>query len=191
MTNRINPWEHRHAEAVNWKTKSSYFSWLRGQIRRIWADNPLRKEWKKSKLRPVTMQEKIDKVFHSSTKNVAQCYVCGEWLAGSKLEVDHLVGESSCVDFDTSEEFLWHCAADNPDNWGLICKPCHKNKTYAERYGLTMEEAKATKKAIEIEKEKRVEGTLKKLGITPASNSKLRRKQLVEAFMKEGERDDQ
>ena len=54
-----------------------------------------------------------------------------------------------------------------------------------------MEEAKATKKAIEIEKEKRVEGTLKKLGITPASNSKLRRKQLVEAFMKEGERDDQ
>jgi hypothetical protein len=133
------------------------------------------------------MQEKIDKVFHSSTKNVAQCYVCEEWMAGSKLEVDHLVGESSCVDFDTSEEFLWHCAADNPDNWGLICKPCHKNKTYAERYGLTMEEAKATKKAIEIEKEKLVEETLKELGVTPASNAKLRRKQLVEAFMKEGE----
>ena len=56
------------------------------------------------------MQEKIDKVFHPSTKNVGQCYICKDWMAGSKLECDHVVGEVSCVDYLTAEQFLWHCA---------------------------------------------------------------------------------
>lgn len=191
MSNRINPWEHKYAKAVKWTTKPKYFAWLRGQIRRIWADNPLRKEWKKNQLRPVTMQEKIDKVFHSSTKNVGQCYVCEKWMAGSKLECDHLVGESPCKDFETAEGFLWHCAADSPDNWGLICKPCHKDVTHAERYGMSLKEAKATREVIEMEKQGIVNEVLEGLGITPASNAPNRRKQLVEYFMKEGERDDQ
>jgi len=187
LSNRINPWEHKYAKDVNWKTQSNYFTWLRGQIRRIWADNPLRKVWKKDQLRPVTMQEKIDKVFHPSTKNVGQCYLCKEWMAGSKLECDHVVGNISCVNYLTAEEFLWHCAADNPDNWALVCKPCHKIKSYSEKEGVSFKEARSTKRVIQIEKEKRVNETLEELGIKPASNSKLRRKQLVEAFMKEGE----
>lgn len=185
MSNRIKPWEHPLAKEVNWKTQSNYFTWIRGQIRRIWADNPLRKVWKKSQLRPVTMQEKIDKVFHPSTKNVGQCYICKDWMAGSKLECDHVVGEVSCVDYLTAEQFLWHCAADNPDNWALVCKPCHKAKSYAERQGVSFELASATKKAIQIEKEKRVNEVLEGLGIKPESNSKKRRQQLVDAFMKE------
>lgn len=145
---RINPWGHPLAKTI-WQTKSKYFVWLRGQLRSIWSDNPLRKEWKKSQLRPVTKEEKKQKKFHPSTKNVGQCYLCKEWMAGSKLECDHVVESDGCYDFDTATEFLWHCAADNPDNWALACKPCHKIKSHSIRKGISFEEARVEKEAIQ------------------------------------------
>lgn len=185
MSNRINPWEHPLAKEL-WKTKSSYFTWLRGNLRKIWQDNPLRKIWKQQQLRPVTEEEKQYYRFHPATKNVGECYICKTLMAGSKLECDHIVGEVSCVDYLTAEEFLWHCAADNPANWALVCKPCHKDITYAERYKISIEEARATKKAIQAEKDKQVNSILQDAGVTPQKNAKLRRKQLVELFMKQG-----
>ncbi len=181
MSDKINPWEH---PLSIWKTKSEYFVWLRGHLRKIWKDFPLRAEWKKSQLRPVTTEERKIKKFHPSTKKVAQCYLCDEWFAGSKLEVDHKEESGGCYDFDTAGEFLWHCAADNPDNWALACKPCHKIKSYADRQGVPFEDARATKKAIEIIKNKQDKLFLEEKGITPASNEKGRRQQLVE-YLKE------
>ena len=183
MSNRINPWEHKFASEVNWRGQSNYFTWIRGQLRRIWSDNPLRKVWKKQQLRPVTKEEKEFKRFHPSTKNVGECYLCKDVMAGSKLEVDHIVGEISCIDYKTAEEFLWHCAADNPDNWALVCKPCHKIKSHAERYGISFEEARAEKQAIQIEKEKRVNEFLEDNGVEPESNAKKRRQQMVKVIM--------
>lgn len=149
---RINPWEHKLAPKVNWKTKSNYFVWLRGQLRRIWADNPLRKEWKKQQLRPVTKEEKSAKKFHTSTKNVGQCYLCKKWFAGSKLECDHVQESNGCYDFETAEQFLWHCGADDPSNWALACKPCHKIKSYADKQGISFEDAKVEKEVIALTK---------------------------------------
>lgn len=173
------PWLHKLSI---WKTQSEYFIFLRGWLRRIWADNPLKAEWKKSKLRPVTGEERAARVFHPATKQVAQCYLCNQWFAGSKLEVDHIVPSEGCYDFNTAEKFLWHCAASDPDNWALACQPCHKIKSYADREGVTFDEAKAIKQAISVENSKKVNEFLKQKGITPASNAKLRRKQLVEYF---------
>ena len=179
MTDKFKAWLH---PLSIWKTQSEYFIFLRGWLRRIWADNPLRAEWKKSQLRPVTKEEKLAKVFHPSTKQVGQCYLCKNWFAGSKLEVDHILPSDGCYDFDTAEKFLWHCVASDPDNWALVCQPCHKIKSYADREGLSFEEAKAVKQAIEVEKSKKVNEFLKSKDIVPASNAKLRREQLVKYF---------
>jgi len=176
---RFLPWLH---ELSIWKTQSEYFIFLRGWLRRIWADNPLRAEWKKKQLRPVTKKERADKVFHPSTKNVGQCYLCKNWFAGSKLEVDHIIESDGCYDFETAEKFLWHCAANDPKNWALACVPCHKIKSYADREGITFEQAKAVKQAIAVEKTKKVEQFLESKNIIPASNQKKRREQLVEYF---------
>lgn len=184
MSERINVWEH---PLSIWKTKSQYFVWLRGNLRRIWSDNPLRKEWKKDKLRPITTEEKLSKKFHTSTKNLGQCYQCKEWMAGSKLECDHIEPSEGCYDFETAEKFLWHCAANNPDNWALVCKPCHKIISYCDSHNLSFEEGRATKLAIEKEKEKTeaVKSFLKMNGLEFAKDSKGRRKQLIEVFMRE------
>ena len=168
-----------------WKTKSQYFVWLRGNLRRIWSDYPLRKIWKKEQLRPVTKMEKLEKKFHTSTKNVGQCYYCKEWFAGSKLECDHVEESEGCFDFETAEQFLWHCAADNGDNWVLTCKPCHKCKTHQSKKGFsTLEEARADKAAIEICK-KDEKKWLQDRGIVPESNAKKRREQVFKYLIEE------
>ncbi len=180
----IEPWTHILSI---WKTKSEYFIWLRGHMRRIWADFPLRAEWKKTQLRPVTKEERLAKVFHPSTKSVGQCYLCKGWFSASKLECDHIQASEGCYDFETAQKFLWHCAADDPTNWALVCKPCHKVKSHAERQGLTFEEAQVEKETIAIIKAKKDREFLTEKGIVPASNAAKRREQIKEYLMKEKE----
>lgn len=171
----IEPWNHKLSV---WKTKSEYFVWLRGWLRRIWSDFPLRSEWKKTQLRPVTAEERRLKVFHPSTKSVGKCYLCDNWFSASKLEIDHIQESEGCYDFTTAEKFLWHCAADTPDNWALACQPCHKIKSHSDRKGITFEEAVIEKKVIAIINSKKEREFLIEAGIIPASNAKKRREQL-------------
>ena len=178
----MKPWEDPNSI---WKTQSQYFTWLRGAMRRIWSDYPLRKEWKKNSLRSVTSQEKQDKVFHPSTKNVGQCVFCKEWFPGSKLEVDHKVPSNGCNSFETAEQFLWYCGGLTSECFQLSCKPCHKIKTESERRGISFEEARATKEAIAIQKEKRDNEFLESSGISPASNAKGRRQQIIDHLLSE------
>lgn len=182
MNNNKNPWETPEGKVI-WKTKSQYFNWLRGAIRRLWADYPLRKEWKKRQARPVSEEERVAKKFHPSTKKVAECYLCEEWFPVSKLEVDHKTASNGCKSIEEAQEFLLYCGATTGDDWALACIPCHKIKTYADRYGLSFEEARCTKVAIEIEKGDARQWLVRK-GLTPASNAKSRRLQIVE-FLKD------
>ena len=175
------PWETSEGKKV-WKTKSQYFVWLRGALRKLWSDYPLRKVWKQQSLRPVTKEERLTKAFHPSTKNVGQCVFCGEWFAGSRLECDHIKESEGCYDFETAEKFLWHCGGQTADNFQLVCKPCHKIKSHSDRKGISFEEARADKKAIEICKgdEKK---WLQEQGVVPESNAKKRRQQVFDKLM--------
>ena len=179
-----NPWETEEGKQV-WKTKSQYFVWLRGALRKLWSDYPVRQVWKKEQLRKVTLEEKSNGVFHPSTKNVGQCTLCSGWMAGSKLEVDHVVESNGCFDKETAEQFLWHCGGDTGANWNLVCKPCHKIKTHATARGMTMDEARCDKEAIVICKGDEKAWLVSK-GIEPAGNAKLRRVQVFQELLKQG-----
>lgn len=146
-----------------WKTKAQYFTWLRGGLRKLWSDYPARKEWKRSQLRKVTPEERTARKYHPSTRNVGQCVFCKEWMAGSKLESDHLESSSGCYDFETAAEFLWYCVNQVGDDFQLACKPCHKIETYRERYGITFEEARITKEAIAWQKDRNPSGQVEEL----------------------------
>ncbi|ATN93516.1 putative HNH endonuclease [Pseudoalteromonas phage J2-1_QLiu-2017] len=181
----INPWETPEGKKV-WKTKAQYFTWLRGALRRLWADYPLRKEWKARQLRPVTAKEKKEKKFHPSTKNVGQCHYCKEWFAGSKLECDHILASEGCTSFETAVSFLQHCGMGNGSEWVLTCKPCHKVKSYGEKYNYSFEEARAVKQAIAICGNAATEKKyLTAVGIEPHRTSAGRRKQLEQFFLEE------
>jgi hypothetical protein len=176
------PWNTEHGKKI-WKTASEYFVWVRGQLRQIWSNYPIRTEWKDSKLVLVTPEIREKLSLNKQTKRVGQCALCEQWFAGSKLECDHIEESDGCYSFETAEKFLWHCAAQDVDNFQLVCKPCHKIKSYSCREEITFEEARAIKEAILICKEKRDKEYLKNLGIPPLSNAKARRKQIEEILI--------
>lgn len=173
------PWNTQEGKKI-WKNESAYWNWIRSALRRLWSDYPLRKEWKSKKLRPITQQEKDDKLFHPSTKNLGQCVYCKEWFAGSKLEVDHLISSNGCRDKESAESFLWYCGGGTGDDWVLSCKPCHKIKTQSERSGKSFQEAAFDKQAIAIQKSRQDASWLREHGISPASNAAKRRIQIVD-----------
>lgn len=134
------------------KTKAAYFSWVRGQIRRIWSKYPVKTDFKNSRLRPVTTEERDQKIFHPSTKKVGQCEICNNWFAASKLEVDHKIPTEGCTSIDGMKEFLIRMAAEDPKNFALLCKPCHATKTLADKLGCNLEHARAHKQVVALEK---------------------------------------
>ena len=180
----INPWETPEGKVV-WKTEAQYWQWLRGALRRLWSDYPLRKVWKQSQLRPVTKEEREAKLYHSSTKNVGQCSFCKEWMAGSKLECDHLVESDGCTSKETAESFLWHCGGLTAKDFRLACKPCHKTQSYSQRSGLSFEDSLIEKQVIAICKAKEDKSWLLSKGVTPASNSAKRKQQIREVMLNE------
>lgn len=137
------PWES-YPEV--WPTKSSFFSWLRGGLRRaIWEKYPGKILFKKSKL------TKPPEGYTGRAKSGAECALTGVWTGNSKLQVDHIKGESSLKDWSDIEPFIRHLCTNN-DNMQLVEIEAHKVKTYAERNNLTFEQALVEKQVIQFKK---------------------------------------
>jgi len=85
-------------------------------------------------------------------KKLGTCTYCGESFAASTLEVDHKDQAGECNSWETAAQFM-RKLLDCNDNWCLACKPCHKIKSFAERQGISFEEARLEKRAIEFMKQ--------------------------------------
>lgn len=176
------PWE---AFPSIWKSKSAYFTWLRGSLRRVWSKYPAKLTWKNSQM------QGPPEGYTGRGKKFGRCHYCGELFVASKLEVDHVEQAGTCNSWDTAYSFL-HNLLECSGNWVLACKPCHKAKSYSESQGVDMETATATKKAIETEKlgKEFVIDLCTKMGYNASSltNAKLRRSALVAIFLEEGKK---
>ena len=138
MNGKLKPWE---AYPHIWKTEKHFLAYLRGAFRAVWSRYPAKLDWKKNQ----GVTPPAD--YKGKAKKLAQCKQCQEWFPISSTEVDHVkeAGSFSSVD----ESFEWFKRViDVNDNWQLLCKPCHKNKSHATRKGITFEEAVIEKKAI-------------------------------------------
>ena len=64
--------------------------------------------------------------------NAYECASCGETFTNKEVEVDHIVPAGSLKSFDDLPQFVERlfCEA---DGFQLLCKPCHQDKTNAER----------------------------------------------------------
>lgn len=159
-----------------WKSKSAYYVWLRGHFRKIWARYPIKLEFKKNNayLPP--------EGYTGRAKRMGTCALCGEKnIPISQLEVDHIemTGGFDCE--ESAMEWLWKLLCDE-DNMQLVHKGCHKIKSYAERHGITFQDACIEKEAIDIVKNKKDKEWLLAHGVEPASNAKGRRLQIVETI---------
>lgn len=178
------PWkEYPHV----WKTESAYLSFIRGGIRRyLWSKNPIKLEFEKSQ------QVKIPNDNPKSMKRFPtvsgfKCEQCDGLFKANQVECDHKTGEYELRCLDDIQKFVEGIVFVRKEDLAMLCKPCHAIKTYSQRYGVSLAEAKATKQAIEIDKKsaKIVIAFLTKHGYNAASTKDKRREQLVDHFRKE------
>jgi hypothetical protein len=136
----LEPWE---ANPEIWKSKTAFFTYLRGGLRLLWSKYPAKLSWKKAQMSPPP------EGYKGRGKSFGKCHYCAEMFVASHLEVDHVKQAGECSSWETAYIFL-HNLLDCNGNWVLACKPCHKVKSYAERMGTTFKEAQREKRVIEF-----------------------------------------
>jgi len=161
-----------------WESKSKFYTWLRGSLRKaVWNTSPIKITFKNSGCSPPPPEYK------GKAKSGQYCALSGEWEGKSKLQVDHKIGNVPLNDECDILDFIKHLIPP-PNSLQLVKPEAHKIKSYAEKQGISYEEAMLQKQALEICKAKKDREFLKSKGIVPASNATKRREQIIE-YLKE------
>lgn len=167
-----------------WKTESAFMSWIRGGIRRsLWNRHPVKLEFIKQnriKIKNPNPKGKVDKVWGGV------CALTGETHVIANLEVDHQKGNHSLQTLKDVEQFISGIVNITLEDLQFVSKEAHKIKSYAEKNGVSFEEAKAEKTAIElikkgVDKQFLIDHNVKAENI--GSTQLKRRKQIVELLL--------
>ena len=107
-------------------TKSQYFGFIRGALRRAATRYPVKYQVKDAARRPKPEGTPGRHRFEFN------CNHCDGWFKEADTEVDHIVPAGSLRDFDDLAGFCERLFCE-PDNLQLLCKKCHRTKTNEER----------------------------------------------------------
>lgn len=168
-----------------WKSESAFLSWIRGNVRRnLWSRHPVKIEFiKNNRIRIPNPNPK------GRAKEVwgAVCALTGETHVLKDIECDHIKGNHSLTSIDDIQSFIEGIVLITEDDLQLVSKDAHKIKSYAERKGISFEEAKIEKEIIRLCKDdKLVVAELTELGIEPKDipKTKAKKKELLSKLMK-------
>ena len=160
-----------------WKTESSFMSWLRGGIRRIWAKHPVKLDFIKQNRVKIPNPNPNGRV---KTVWGGKCALTGEYFVLNELECDHKVGNSSLKSVEDIQSFVEGVLLVTADDLQLVSKEAHKIKSYAEKQGISFEEAKVEKEVIELIKQKKEKEYLQENHLPVSSTKSARRATIVE-----------
>jgi len=157
-------------------------SWLRGGIRSgLWKKHPVKLEFLKQNMEQMVNTNPRSKKRFPYVK-AGRCAICKVLHKQTDIEVDHLTGNHSLRLLGDLQGFIEAMVLVTFSDLQLLCKPCHKIKSHAEKLGITFQHAAADKTAIELGKFKKDLAWLRERGIVPASSWPKRRIQIVEVL---------
>lgn len=169
-------------EGTPWRTKSEFYVWLRGLLRRGWTKHPLKIQ------KIVENRFKVDKKFKNGKVTQVwncSCEICGVKGPQKDFQVDHIIPAGSLTCYDDVLGFLTRLLYVKPEDLRILCKQCNSTLAYADKQGVSFEEAAINKEAIRIMAQKKDKEWLTSKGRTPASNAKSRREQIIEVLKQE------
>lgn len=146
-------------------TESKFFAWVRSGLRQgIWNKHPIKLDMLK------TQRRKIKNPRPNPRKGSElvwgyDCSLCDGQFTAPNVEVDHKVGEMKLTSIDDLVSYFKSLVMVTPQDLQIVCKECHGIKTYAERYGVSELQAKATKMAIKAIKDGTADDELVRLGV--------------------------
>ena len=155
-----------------WSTEAKFMSYLRGVIRKGWSRYPIKAEFMKARRIRATNPATGKQCFGFN------CAMCKKFTPQSNVEIDHLVGNNQFKSVEDATSYLKALLFIDFDDLQPLCKPCHRVKSYAERMGITFEEAEKTKMVIEMMKDKKKVDKLLAKHNLPCNNDKVRRASL-------------
>lgn len=180
MSKKKEPWE----ECPDvWPTKAAYFNYLRGCLRLAWKRHPVKIKFLNESRFKAPIGKQIDKKTGQPKMVWAgTCDCCGGTFRTGNMQVDHREGAGSFRGWDDMTAWVQGLMRVNIDDLDYVCKPCHEIKSYADKEGLTFEEAVLEKDVIKFKNLKATpqKRKLTKLGITPAGNGEQRVQQYRE-----------
>ena len=114
---------------------------LRSAVRQVWAVHDVKVSYLMSK-------SYADMDMKTRTKWLVDCEMCGESFKCNDVAIDHIKGEHSLKTFEDLVHFATSILGVSHKDLKICCHPCHDAKTYAERWGMSLEEAFAEKDVI-------------------------------------------
>lgn len=167
-----------------WKTESAYFSYLRGCIRLAWVKNPVKLKFLSKHKKQIANPNYGKPRNTKKTVMGATCELCLRDYPMKFIEVDHRNGGNySLRSVSDIQGFFESICIVTEDELRLVCKDCHGCLSYSAKENVSFEEAKATKEAIALIKEKKDVQWLKSKGVVPLSTQKARREQIIELLL--------
>jgi len=179
-----------------WPTEARFWSWVRGALRKeAWARHPIKMEFirrNRIKVPNPNPNGRKAEVYGMQCKRCKGLFILPpdrktrtriETLTGEPLnyiEINHRyeAGTLSCKeDLGRFAANLLHVVFDDLES---LCKQCHGIVTYAQRFGVSEEEAEVEKEVIKVcgGKAAEVKAWLQGRGVEPGPNAKIRRGQV-------------
>ena len=181
-------------EGSRFKSDAQWFSFLRSNLRKGWNTHFMKLE----KLKQV--KKKIPNPNPKSATRFpevfgADCEICGKTCAlsaGKKesrnkdyIVIDHKIPAKAFSDISHVQGFFERLFLVTVDDLRAVCTSCNSTLAYADKYGISFEEAKLEKEAKAIVDAKEDKQFLLDRNILPASAQANRRKQVLEQLKKE------
>lgn len=171
-----------------WKTESAFCSFIRGGIRRhLWSKNPVKLQFVKERRLRIVNTDARSKKAHPTVWGF-KCEFCLKEFKGSACEVDHIKGGHSLRSVEDIQKFVEGIVFIRKEDLQLLCKPCHKAKSYSESQGISVAAAIIEKGVIAICKQKAsdIDKFLLDNNVVTAKNAKARRAAVREVLANKG-----
>lgn len=106
-------------------TEAAYWGMLRSHLRRLTL------RWK-PRNDALKKNRRANQGDNKRKKWQYLCYICKGWFYRDEVEVDHIVEAGSLRSYDDIGPFVKRLLPE-VDGWGVVCIPCHKEKTAEAR----------------------------------------------------------
>jgi 5-methylcytosine-specific restriction endonuclease McrA len=103
-------------------TNAEYFSRVRSALRRVFRYYKPAQKALEMASRPSENKE------NKRLKKEYQCEICSNWFKRADVEIDHRIECGSLKSYEDIAPFLKRLTAENPEDYAILCKPCHKTK---------------------------------------------------------------
>ena len=165
-----------------WKNSVAFFTYLRGCLRKAWSSSPIKHNLIKKKRKQIKNPNPNGK---KETVFGFTCEMCNTDHVIANGQVDHKIAAGSLRKTEDIQGFVERLLYVTEEDLRLICKGCNSALAYADKNGMSYEDAVKEKKLIEICKTKKDVQFLRDRGIQPASNASKRKQQVREVLQNE------